>query len=61
MFTPNTRKHSKIFKLKIDIRKLQKKYLKIKKQKKRNDISIHIGNTSTIIESLEHGLATYHM
>ena len=58
---PATENIQKFLKLKIDIRKLQKKYLKIKKQKKRNDISIHIGNTSTIIESLEHGLEAIHI
>lgn len=58
---PATKNIKKFMKLKVDMMKLQKKYLKIKKQKERNDISIHIGNTSTIIESLEHGLEAIHI
>lgn len=58
---PATKNIKKFMKLKVDMIKLQKKYLKIKKQKTRNDISIHVGNTSTIIESLEHGLEAIHI
>ena len=58
---PATKNNQKFVKLKIDMMKLQKRYLKIKRQKKKNSISIHIGNTSTIIESLEHGLEAIHI
>ena len=62
MFTPSNKKFqkiSKIFENKI-IKKLQKNTQKITK-KIELIFSIHIGNTSTIIESLEHGLEVIHV
>ena len=58
---PATKKIKKFKNFKNKIIKLQKKYKKNVKVSRAKLFSVHLGNTSTIIESLEHGLDAIHV
>ena len=57
---PATKKILRFKNILNDINRLKKKY-KNSKMKKKNSLSLHIGNTSTIIEALESGSDVIHV
>jgi len=59
---PNNKYEKKFLNLKREINIVQKKYfLKNKKKKQFFNYSIHIGNSSTILEALESGVEVFHI
>ena len=59
---PNKKYEKKFLNLKKEINIIQKKYfLKNKKKKQFFNYSIHIGNSSTILEALESGVEVFHI
>ena len=58
---PNNKYEKKFLNLKKEINIIQKIFLKNKKKKQFFNYSIHIGNSSTILEALESGVEVFHI